>query len=111
MLICQYWNEKQGYKKLRIKSQEDIRLWTVVEVDMYPDLDDWGTCGILLGKLSEAVGDSSFDFEFNNRHFGPGSWILKGDSQEPFEVWDSFGGIVAASLLFVWDEKEPDLWS
>ena len=111
MLVRQDWGPQKGYVSIRIKSEHDIKNWTFVKVDMFPDLEDWATCGILLGMLTRAAGNRSFGMTFNDPNLPYNSWVLNGDQAEPFEVWDSFGGIVAASLLFLWDQKEPDLWS
>lgn len=107
MLIYMFWSEREGYKKIRIKNQTEVNLWSNNGTEMYPDLEDWATCGILLGKIVEEMGEAYLNLVYNKRDTKNGSWILSSDKQEPLEIWDNFGGIVAATLLFLWDGKEP----
>ncbi len=110
MLVYQHWGTSGEYKKLRIRDERHITLWTNTDSELYPDLEDWATCGILLGKLISEIDDTTLSFDYNSPYLIDKVWTLCGDQHEPYEIWDSFGGIIAASLLFLWNKEEVDIF-
>lgn len=110
MLVYQHWGASGEYKKLRIRDVHQISLWTNTNSELYPDLEDWATCGILLGKLIDEIDDRTLSFDYNSPYLVDRAWTLRGDEHEPYEIWDSFGGIIAASLLFVWNKEEVNIF-